>query len=137
MCMQTKTRRPVKPAACESAVVCKPIAPCVIFPDGMPGTMSINGTEYAVVILGWLPDDGVSGAVIDGYRLTKSNGESHDLCLIAGRLECTCGDWIWRRSYQSDRVLADCKHCRAIKQHLCQPDDQRPLQTCGADIEAL
>ena len=45
---------------------------------------------------------------------------------VAGRLECTCGDYEFRRSAQSGRDLCDCKHCVAIKRHFVMPEEQRP-----------
>jgi hypothetical protein len=42
-------------------------------------------------LIGYLPD--VGEPVVDGFRLTKDNGTAHDVCRVAGRLECTCGDW--------------------------------------------
>jgi hypothetical protein len=122
--------RIVKPAVCESAVLCQPIAPCEILRNGCPGTLAINGTEYAVSILGYLPEAGEP--VIDGYRMTKANGESHDICLVRGRLECTCGDWLWRRSFQTAGPLADCKHVMACKRHLHTPRDQKPAPVYAA-----
>lgn len=118
-------RRLVKPAVCESHVIYQPIAPCEILPSGLPGKLAINGTVYTAEILGFLP--AVGEPVIDGYRLTKDNGEAHDICLVAGRLECSCGDWLWRRSFQTDRELADCKHCVACRQHFAAMADQRPV----------
>ncbi len=112
-------------AKCDARLLEQPIAPCEILPNGVPGRLEINLTLYRVEILGYLPGQGEP--IVDGYRLTKDNGEAHDLCLIAGRLECTCGDWIWRRSFQTDRHLADCKHCRAVKQLLALPIDHRPV----------
>lgn len=116
-------RQLVKQAVCASRVRRHPIAPCEILPSGLPGVLDINGTSYQIEILGYLPE--IGEPVIDGYRLTKDNGEAHDLCLVAGRLECSCGDWIWRRSFQVDRVLADCKHCAAIRKHFTAPVDQQ------------
>ena len=95
----------VKPCKCECELLCSPIAPCELLPRGIPGSIEINGTEYAAVILGYLPE--VGEPVVDGYRLTKYNGESHDLCLVNGRLECTCGDWIYRRAAQQSAELSD------------------------------
>ncbi|HWG43583.1 MAG TPA: hypothetical protein VN688_12420 [Gemmataceae bacterium] len=121
----------IKPAVCESELLCQPIAPCEILRDGCPGSMVINGTEYAVSILGYLPP-APAEPVVDGYRFTKRNGESHDLCLVRGRLECTCGDWLWRRSFQNAGPLADCKHCLACKRHLMAPRDQAPAPVYAA-----
>lgn len=123
----TQPKRFVKPAVCDSVVTCMPIAPCEMLPHGMPGSLTINGTEYAVSILGSLPD--VGEPVIDGYRLVKYTGEAHDVCLVAGRLECTCGDWLYRRSFQNDRSLADCKHCLAVERHFV-----RPVDTCATAV---
>ena len=122
-----KSRRFVKPAVCDSNILRQPIAPCEILPAGLSGSLVINGTVYVAEILGYLPD--VGEPVIDGYRLTKDHGEAHDICLVAGRLERTCGDWLWRRSSQTDRALADCKHCMACRQHFAPMVDQRAIVT--------
>jgi hypothetical protein len=122
----------VKPAVCDSAVIRPPVAPCELLPAGLPGVLVINGNPYIVEVLGYLPEHGEP--VIDGYRLTKPNGEAHDLCLVAGRLECSCGDWIFRRSCQVEPGLADCKHCVAVRRHLAQPVDQ--LATPAAPVAA-
>src|SRR5579871_1591582 len=106
-------RKLVMPAICESQVLEQPIAPCEIVPGGIPGRLVINGTVYVAEILGFLPD--VGEPVIDGFRLTKDNGEAHDICLVHGRMECTCGDWLFRRSFQTEPALADCKHCVACR----------------------
>ena len=119
------THRPsVKPAVCESKVIEPPIAPCEILPNGAPGFLQINDTVYAAEILGYLPK--VGEPVIDAYRLTKDNGEAHDICLVGGRLECSCGDWIYRRACQVAADLQDCKHCKAVRQHFTPPVDQQP-----------
>jgi hypothetical protein len=115
----------VKAAICASKVIVPPIAPCEILAPGARGVLEINGLLYAVEILGYLPE--VGEPVIDGYRLTKGNGEAHDICLVAGRMECSCGDWIFRRSCQTERSLADCKHTKAIGQHFAAPVDQKPI----------
>lgn len=120
-----KRRRLVKPAVCESRVIQPPIAPCEILPRGDAGVVVINETHYAVEVLGYLPE--VGEPVIDGYRLTKDNGVAHDICLVAGRLECTCGDWIWRRAYQTDRRLTDCKHTLACRKHFVAPVESVPV----------
>lgn len=121
----TRSHRFVKPAVCECELIQQPIAPCEILNGkGAPGKLRINATVYVVEILGYLPDAGEP--IIDGYRLTRDTGEAHDLCLVAGRLECTCGDWLWRRSLQTDRTLADCKHVLAVKRLLTLPVDQKP-----------
>lgn len=118
--------RTVKPAVCESRVIRNPIAPCEILPRGLAGTLEINGTVYEVEILGYLPAEGEP--VVDGFRLTKSDGTAHDICLVSGRMECTCGDWIWRRAAQTSRDLADCKHCVALRRHFLPPVDQKPIR---------
>ncbi len=119
-------KRFLQPALCDSRVIMNPLAPCEILGgQGIPGRLEINGTLYTVEILGFLP--AVGEPHIDGFRLTKDNGEAHDVCLVAGRLECTCGDWLWRRSFQTDRQLLDCKHCIACRKHFAAPVDQLPI----------
>jgi hypothetical protein len=130
-------RRFVKPAVCVSEVLRMPLAPCELLPRGLAGVLVINGTHYAAEVLGYLPEHGEP--VVDGYRLTKPNGEAHDLCLVAGRLECTCGDWLWRRSFQNDPELADCKHTAACKRHFVRPVDQLrpapPPAACAVEFD--
>jgi hypothetical protein len=136
--MQKKARhwQAVKPCVCESRLIVSPIAPCEILGHGAPGVLEINGLSYAVEILGYLPE--VGEPVIDGYRLTKGNGEAHDICLVAGRMECTCGDWIFRRSCQTERHLADCKHTCAVQRHFAPPVDQKPAPAYAIiDLEDL
>ena len=72
----------VNPAVCESAVIRQPIAPCELPAAGLAGELVINGTTYTVEVLGYLPAEGEP--VTDGFRLTKTNGEAHDVCLVAG-----------------------------------------------------
>ncbi len=115
-------QRIIKPAKCECELLCAPIAPCEILRNGCPGSLTINGTLYAVSILGSLPAEGEP--IVDGYRMTKENGESHDLCLFAGRVECSCGDYEFRRAPQQTAELMDCKHIKAVKQLLGLPRDQ-------------
>jgi hypothetical protein len=132
--LQRKTRF-VKPAVCVSEVLRHPIAPCELLPGGLAGVLVINGTHYSVEVLGYLPEHGEP--VVDGYRLTKPNGEAHDLCLVGGRLECTCGDWLWRRSFQNDPELMHCKHCLAVLRHFAPPADQlrQAPTTAGCAVE--
>lgn len=117
----------VKPAKCECEMLADPIPPCEMLRNGCPGSLTINGTLYAVSLIAHLPP-APAEPVIDGYRLTKENGESHDLCLVNGRVECTCGDWELRRAAMQEAVLMDCKHIKAIKQlFLYLPRDQYEL----------
>jgi hypothetical protein len=119
--MQESKRRwsAVKPCQCDSKLHLNPIAPCEILPKGAPGLLEINQQLYAVSIFGFLPAQGEP--CLEGFRLTKGNGEAHDLCRIDGRLECTCGDWVWRRAAQAERALQDCKHIKAVKECLAFP----------------
>jgi hypothetical protein len=121
---------------CESRLIVAPIAPCEILPSGAPGLIEINSMQYSVAVLGYLPDEGEP--VIDGYRLTKGNGEAHDICLVRGRMECSCGDWIWRRAAQAKRELQSCKHIISAKRHLVTPVDQKPAPLVSAcELEDL
>lgn len=121
MTQSNKVTRFVKPAKCECEMVFEPIAPSEVFQRGMPGTMRINGTEYAARVLASRTTDGQFE--IDGYRLTKYNGESHDICLVAGRMECTCGDYEFRRAALQNPDVCECKHIKAIRQLCEQPRD--------------
>jgi hypothetical protein len=69
-------------AGCESAVIHQTIAPFELLAAGLAGELVINGTTYTVEVLGYLPAEGER--VVDGFRLTKTNGEAHDVCLVAG-----------------------------------------------------
>jgi hypothetical protein len=111
----------VKPVRCESHVVHHPICPCELRPEGIPGVLVINGLTYEVEVVGELPSEGEP--VIDGYRLTKADGTCHDVCLVAGRWECTCGDWIFRRSVLAEPSRSDCKHTAACRRHFTEPRD--------------
>lgn len=115
--------RIVKPAKCDAMVVFDAWYWSDILhrPANVHGHMVINDTGYDLEQLGHVE---AGEPVIDGYRLTKPNGEAHDICLVAGRLECTCGDYEFRRSQQLDRDLADCKHTKAVREHLALPNDQ-------------
>jgi hypothetical protein len=115
--MKTKPRT-YKPAVCESRVIKEPIFPCELVANGTPGAIEINDILYTVEVLGHLPP--VGHVVIEGYRLTKStSGESHDVSLVARALECTCGDWVWRRQYRDG---TGCKHTIACRRHLPRPN---------------
>jgi hypothetical protein len=103
----------VKPVKCECQLLHRPCAPCELAPAGIPGVLTINASVYAVEIIGELPPVGC--LEIDGYRLTKGNGEAHDICFVNGRWECTCGDWIFRRSVLAEPNRADCKHIAAVR----------------------
>jgi hypothetical protein len=116
------TNRILKPATSESRMLCQPIAPCEILDGhGSPGLMQINGVAYVVDVIGHLPE--VGEPVVDGYRLTKQTGEVHDLCLVAGALECTCGDYEFRRASRDPK---GCKHVQAARRHLMPPRDLNP-----------
>lgn len=121
-----------KPAKCESEVLRHPIAPCEILPAGLAGVVSINATHYAVEIIGYLPE--VGEPVVDGYRLSKPDGTAHDVCLVHGRMECTCGNWIFRRAALADPDCQDCKHIIACKRHFCTPIDQKEHEKESANV---
>jgi hypothetical protein len=125
MTSKTHSWTAVKPAVSASVLHKPPYSPCELLPAGLPGLLEINGTLYVVTIIGYLPAEGEP--IVDGFRLTKDNGEAHDICLVSGRLECSCGDWIFRRSAQVGRELMDCKHCLACMKHFLPPEDQRPV----------
>ncbi len=110
--------RTTKPAFCQSSLCCSPIAPCELLPRGLPGCLVINGVEYAVSLLGYLPP-APRGFVVQGYRLVKGDGETYDVSLVAGRMECDCADWTFCRSrVLSAGPLAHCKHITAVERHL-------------------
>jgi hypothetical protein len=132
----------VKPAVCQSKLHLNPICPCEILADGAPGLLEINQQLYAVSILGFLPKQGEP--VLEGFRLTKGNAESHDLCLVDGRMECTCGDWVYRRACQCEPALADCKHIKAVKECLAfrledigNHKPQASVKSNGVELEDL
>lgn len=121
----------VKPALCESTVLRHPIAPCEILPRGHAGLVEINGTRYTVEIVGYLPAEGEP--VIVGYRLTRENGVAHDVCVQHDRLECTCADWLFRRSCQSEESLQGCKHCACVAKHFQRPSEEAVPVMAGAN----
>ena len=123
------SERILKPAKCECELLAPPVSPCEILPQGFPGSLRINGHEYGVVILGYLPE--VGEPVVDGYRLTKGDGTAHDLCLVAGILECTCGDFEFRRAARDPK---GCKHCQAVRQLLQEPRDRYEPSVAGSEI---
>lgn len=126
-------RRIVKPAQCESKVIREVIAPCEILPYGLPGIIVINGTMYTSQVLGYLPE--VGEPVINGYRLIKEDGTVHDICMSYGALECSCGDFIWRRQARDPK---GCKHCQAVRKHFVQPRDQAAVAIeTVADFEVI
>ena len=128
-------RRLVKPCVCDSHVLYHPICPCELRPGGIPGVLSINGIYYSVEVIGELPKAGEP--VIDGYRLTNPDGICHDVCIVAGRWECTCGDWQFRRSCQTEAKLADCKHTLACRRHFALPRDSHCPDLSPDDVFAL
>lgn len=130
MSILSRPHRFVKPAVCQCRLIEAPCSPCELSVIGYPGKLEINGTTYKVAIIGHLPA-APAEPVTDGYALEKDNGEIHHVCLVAGRLECTCGDWLWRRSLETDRSLADCKHCKAVRQLLQLPADLQPQPQPG------
>ena len=67
-------------------------------------TLRINGTRYRVRPL---PAD-FGG--MRAFRLTKPDGEFHDIAREIHGLSCTCGDWVFRRDGIDE---AGCKHVRA------------------------
>lgn len=114
-----KTYRSVKPVKCEchlAAFAITPPARNCKHEDYRQGAVVINGTRYALDIIGYRQEFGPD--VIDGYRLTKEDGTAHDVCLVAGRHECTCGDYDFRRAAQQDEELCECKHISACRQLL-------------------
>jgi hypothetical protein len=69
-------------------------------------TLTINGQRYKVRPL---PAD-FGG--LKAYRLTKSDGDFHDVSRDVYGLSCTCGDFVWRR----DGIDPEgCKHTRSCK----------------------
>ena len=99
----TKARKPRPAPALEVDLQAAPIAPCELFPRGLPGTVLIGGGEYALSYHGELPEAGEP--VIDGYRLVKPDGTSYDLPADADSCECL-GSLRWGR----------CKHAQAVRQ---------------------
>ncbi len=69
-------------------------------------TLTINGDNYSVRPL---PADFVG---IRAFRLTKRDGEAHDVARHAHGAECTCGDRVFRRDGIDPK---GCKHIRAAR----------------------
>jgi hypothetical protein len=96
--MQSTLTRSTKPTAKKAAT--KPATGrCSL-------ALSINGTRYKVKPL---PRD-FGG--IKAFRLVKPDGEFHDVSRHLHGMECTCGDFVWRRDGLDS---AGCKHVKAMK----------------------
>jgi hypothetical protein len=87
------TDRPIKPAPKPTTGKC-----------GL--TLSINGQRYKVRPL---PAD-FGG--IKAFRITKEDGDFHDISRHVHGVECTCANFIWRRDGIDER---GCKHVRSFK----------------------
>lgn len=125
--------RITKPAVSESAIIRYPIVGCEMVPRGIPGLLEINGIRYTVEVIGTLPPAPAEPQV-SGYRLTKDNGESHDLCLVCGVLECSCGDYLFRRQARDPR---GCKHVIACRRHFPAPNVDMAAPVDAIDRAAL
>jgi hypothetical protein len=73
-------------------------------------TLSINGTDYAVIPL--RPHPEVAGKAV---RLRKPDGTAYDVAVTEHGAECSCPDWIYNRDGKDPK---GCKHvaaCRACR----------------------
>ena len=85
---------------------------------GTPGIVSINDTRY-----GYRTIAGRSIGVKQVVRLVKDGGvEVYEVSLLSnGRIECTCGDFTFRKAYvEQDRHRCEehdglCKHGRGLR----------------------
>jgi hypothetical protein len=69
-------------------------------------TLRINGVPYRVKPLP------IDFGGLKAYRLTKPDGSFHDVSRDVHGLQCTCGDFVFRRD-GIDRE--GCKHARATR----------------------
>jgi hypothetical protein len=71
-------------------------------PTGWCGlTLKINGTRYRV-----RPLPAEFGG-LKAFRITKADGSFHDVSRDVYGLQCTCGDFVWRRDGIDE---TGCKH---------------------------
>jgi hypothetical protein len=70
-------------------------------------TLSINGTDYAVIPL--RPDPEVAGRAV---RLRKPDGTSYDAALTEHGHTCSCPDFIFNRDGEDPK---GCKHLAALR----------------------
>jgi hypothetical protein len=108
MSILIQPRKPLQPASGKCLWLRRPIWPCELIPDGVPGLLRIRETVYHVLPLADLP---ATGPVITrGYRLTKDDGTTtYDVCL-EGHGSCDCPDGI----YRGERP-GGCKHQAALR----------------------
>jgi len=84
----------------EAELIVAPIAPCTIFPEGKPGTVTINGAEYGLAYIAHNPGD------VDGYQIT-ADGKVYDL--TADLTSCDCPDATYRIR------PGGCKHATGLR----------------------
>src|SRR5262245_34161141 len=75
-----------------------------MFPEGLPGVLTIGTGLYRVETIAELPEAGEP--VVYGYRLTKADGTTYDLPADASTCECL-GFLRWNKP---------CKHIKAVRE---------------------
>jgi hypothetical protein len=107
MAILIRTRQPLQPAAGTCRWLRRPIWPCELLANGLPGLLRIRETVYGVLPLADLPATGP--AVTRGYRLSKDDGTTYDVSL-EGHGSCDCPDG----TYRGERP-GGCKHQKALR----------------------
>ena len=104
-------RRKINPVVLsEATVLGKPVCVCEMQPQGIPGTVSINGQVYTLAYNATLPETGEP--IIHGYTLTSTaTGKSYDI--PADVSTCDCPDWFFRRNTVAH---PRCKHQISLRQ---------------------
>lgn len=95
-----RPRRRVNPVSePEVVVISRPIYRCVLIPDGQAGRVTINGTSYDLLPLGYQPEE--------GFLLENlTNGNRYDIATDGPVPLCDCGDCTFRQRA--------CKHVLAL-----------------------
>lgn len=101
-----KPRKPLLPVPIDYRWATPVIWPCIILRHGAPGMLLIHETPYLVTPSGEYDPD--RGAIIHGWRLSKSDGTHHDIDPMSW--SCDCGDAVWRPERPGG-----CKHAANLK----------------------
>jgi hypothetical protein len=100
-------RKPRVKAPDEFLFLRRPICPCEMVPEGLPGAVSINGGIYLLGYNATLPE--VGQPVVYGYRLTKDDGTVYDIPSDLSGCDCR-GSERWAPT----RGPLVCKHVRCV-----------------------
>lgn len=113
MATVSRERAPLKPVQIRAVWLKRPVAPCEIVKDGIPGVLSIDGRPYLATLLADLPDRGEP--VVRGARLVKADGSTYDIDLDSPFWECSCPD----STYRPNRP-GGCRHAAALRQAMSE-----------------